>query len=212
MRGDQYAVGLAFVRDGFPQVGVLGCPNLPRAAGNRGCIFAATHKGGAFEHTLDGTLVRQISVVPVESAADAIMCQSLEAGHSRGDVIADIASSIGIVKPSVRMDSMCKYGSVACGDTSLYIRLPREGYVEWVWDHAAGAIILQEAGGLLTDLQGKPLDFTQGRSLSKNLGIVAACSPALHSAVVQSARALLKLPADDDSASDSAAAVGTSRM
>ena len=37
--------------------------------------------------------------------------------------------------------------------------------------HAAGALLVQEAGGIVTDLDGKPLDFTQGRTLAKNRGI-----------------------------------------
>jgi 3'(2'), 5'-bisphosphate nucleotidase len=57
-------------------------------------------------------------------------------------------------------------------------------YKEKIWDQAAGSIILEEAGGKITDLDGKPLDFTCGRSLTHNRGILAS-NKALHSAALQ---------------------------
>ena len=42
-----------------------------------------------------------------------------------------------------------------------------------MWDHAAGSIVLEEAGGSVTDLDGKKLDFMQGTKLLKNRGILA---------------------------------------
>ena len=42
-----------------------------------------------------------------------------------------------------------------------------------MWDHAAGSIFLEEAGGSVTDLDGKKLDFMQGTKLLKNRGILA---------------------------------------
>ena len=50
----------------------------------------------------------------------------------------------------------------------------KPNYKELIWDQAAGVIVLEEAGGRITDLAGKPLDFTQGRSLANNSGICAS--------------------------------------
>ncbi|MGN1274751.1 MAG: inositol monophosphatase family protein, partial [Thermoguttaceae bacterium] len=47
-------------------------------------------------------------------------------------------------------------------------------YKEKIWDQAAGSIILEEAGGRVTDLDGKPLDFSQGYTLKQNRGICAS--------------------------------------
>jgi 3'(2'), 5'-bisphosphate nucleotidase len=46
-------------------------------------------------------------------------------------------------------------------------------YREKVWDQAAGSLIVQEAGGTVTDLDGRALDFTRGRRLVNNRGICA---------------------------------------
>jgi len=74
------------------------------------------------------------------------------------------------------MDSQAKYSVMAAGDGDLLFRLltkAQPDYREKIWDHAAGSLIIEEAGGRVSDLMGRPLDFTQGRSLTNNVGIVA---------------------------------------
>jgi 3'(2'), 5'-bisphosphate nucleotidase len=63
----------------------------------------------------------------------------------------------------------------------------RPDYREKVWDQAAGAIVIEEAGGKVTDLDGKPLDFTQGRTLANNRGICAS-NGVLHKAALDALR------------------------
>jgi len=60
-------------------------------------------------------------------------------------------------------------------------------YREKIWDQAAGSIVLVEAGGQISDLDGKPLDFTSGRSLHNNRGILATNSQ-LHPAALAALR------------------------
>ncbi|HNO80254.1 MAG TPA: inositol monophosphatase family protein, partial [Phycisphaerae bacterium] len=79
----------------------------------------------------------------------------------------------------------CKYAVVARGDADVYLRLPpRPGYQERIWDHAAGAIIVTESGGTVTDVNGKALDFSRGSTLSENKGVIAT-SGAIHDRVVE---------------------------
>ena len=93
----------------------------------------------------------------------AVFCESVEAAHAAHSVQAGIASRLGITAPSFRIDSQCKYAVVARGEASIYLRLPRDtSYREKVWDHAAGALVLEEAGGRVSDLDGRPLDFSRG--------------------------------------------------
>ena len=102
-----------------------------------------------------------------------------------------IANKLGITKPSVRMDSQAKYGSIARGAGDLYLRLPvRKDYVEKIWDHAAGDLIVREAGGQVTDVEGKRLDFTQGRTLKENKGVIAAPKD-VHSHVIEAVKEVL---------------------
>lgn len=193
LRGGQYAVALGLMVDGDVKVGVLGCPNLPvddsepltedigadaTDAEGKGVLFAAVQGHGASSRPLQkGRLAKEtkIQMKPLSKISDATFCESVEAGHSSQGDAANIANALGITKPSVRMDSQAKYGSIARGAGDLYLRLPTsKTYVEKIWDHAAGDLIVREAGGQVTDVENKRLDFTQGRRLEANKGVVAA--------------------------------------
>ena len=67
----------------------------------------------------------------------------------------------------------------------LRIPAPRD-YLEKIWDHAAGTLIVEEAGGRVTDL-GKPFDFGCGRVLDCNGGVIAS-NGLVHDAVVEAGR------------------------
>ena len=96
----------------------------------------------------------------------------------------------------VRMDSQAKYAMVGGGEADVYLRLPtRTGYYEKVWDHAGGVLIVQEAGGTVTDLYGKPLDFSHGRELRQNRGVIAT-NGSLHAAVLEAAQAVVAMKAE----------------
>ncbi|KAI1846221.1 hypothetical protein JX265_010598 [Neoarthrinium moseri] len=192
LRGGQYAVCLALMVDGEVTVGVLGCPNLPvddsapltadigkdATDEGRGVVFSAVLGQGATSRPLTtGALAeqRKISMRPITEIAKATFCESVEAGHSSHGDQADIANKLGITSPSVRMDSQAKYASIARGAGDIYLRLPTsKTYQEKIWDHAAGDLIVREAGGQVTDIHGKRLDFTVGRTLANNKGVVAA--------------------------------------
>lgn len=52
------------------------------------------------------------------------------------------SQKLGVKAPPVRIDSQAKYGALSRGDGSIYLRFPRRGYVEKIWDHAAGYIVV----------------------------------------------------------------------
>ncbi len=58
------------------------------------------------------------------------------------------------------MDSMAKYAALASGAAELYPRNPSPKFgAQYYWDHAAGALLVEEAGGKITDLEGKPIEI-----------------------------------------------------
>ncbi|KAH7029500.1 3'-phosphoadenosine 5'-phosphatase [Microdochium trichocladiopsis] len=195
LRGGQYAVCLGLLVDGEVTVGVLGCPNLPvddsvsldgsmasgqtDEEGSKGVLFSAVLGQGATSRPLTtGALApeaKSISMNPISDTSAACFCESVEAGHSSHGDSAQIAALLGITKPSVRMDSQAKYASIARGAGDIYLRLPvSASYQEKIWDHAAGDLIVREAGGQVTDITGSRLDFGAGRTLKENKGVVAA--------------------------------------
>jgi 3'(2'), 5'-bisphosphate nucleotidase len=186
LRGEHYAIALALLREGEVVLGVLGCPQLPGPDGERGALLTAIRGRGAELWPLRaGGPARRIQVSPVEDASRARFCESVESGHSDQDRSALIARRLGIREDPVRVDSQAKYAIVAQGEASIYLRLPtRRDYREKIWDHAAGSIMVEEAGGRVSDVTGRPLDFSRGRRLEDNRGVVATNGP-IHDAVIR---------------------------
>ncbi len=195
LRRDQYAVSLALIVNGQITVSALACPNLPVAGESdeqRGVIFTAIKGQGARLHVLDRlhTPPQPVRVSRTANSADARFCESFESGHSAHDTSADIARHLGMTAPAVRLDSQAKYGVVARGGADIYLRMPtRADYQEKIWDHAGGVLVVEEAGGQVSDITGAPLDFTLGRTLAKNRGVVVT-NGLLHAAVIDAIRAV----------------------
>lgn len=194
VRQEQYAVCLALLDESARvQVAVIGCPNLKTDYKDHshdaalGALFSAVKGEGAFVESLfkDGESKTSISFNQHVTTADASFCESAETGHSNRPQQEAIAKELGIVKPPVRMDSQAKYCSVARGDGDIYLRLPVSlKYEEKIWDHAAGSLLVEEAGGVVSDCRGSSLDFSQGRTLKANKGVVVA-SKQLYPDVIQ---------------------------
>lgn len=195
LRGEQYAVALGLIERGEVVLGVLGCPNLPIGE-ERGALFTAVRGQRARAASLwsDDDLGEPISVGDIRRAADARFCESVESGHSDQDESARVALLLGIRTEPYRIDSQCKYAAVARNDASIYLRLPtRADYQEKIWDHAAGSLVVECAGGRVSDVDGRPLDFTQGRTLARNRGVVAT-SGAIHDEVIGALREVRESP------------------
>jgi len=190
LRGNQYAVALALIENGSVVLGILGCPNLPMTAqdnqSDKGCMLYAIQGEGAWMKNLnDGTDESHIFVDNIKDGGSARFCESFERAHASHDVHQRISSVLGITHPPLRLDSQVKYAAIARGDASIYFRLPRQkDYLEKIWDHAAGTIIVEEAGGKVTDFYGQPIDFSTGKKLQSNKGVLAT-NGHLHQVVLE---------------------------
>ncbi len=194
LRGDQYAIALALIEAGEVKLGVLACPALPldvtQPDGERGVLFVAVRGQGATLTSLQGGTSESVHVVSAKDTSCLCLTESVESRHGNLPLQRAIAQAVGLTAPPLQMDSQVKYGAVARGEAALYLRLTWAefpDYRENIWDHAAGAIVLEEAGGRVTDIDGKPLDFTSGAKLINNQGIVAS-NGALHEAVLAALR------------------------
>ncbi|CAG8825527.1 17220_t:CDS:2, partial [Dentiscutata erythropus] len=125
---EQFCIGLALIIDGNVCLGILGCPNLPvdlkKPESEKGCLFVA----------IKGQEETQIRLADILSLSAASFCESVVAEHSLHYDAAKIASLLGITKPPLCIDSMCKYCAVARGDVDIYLRLPvHVDYEENIW-------------------------------------------------------------------------------
>lgn len=197
LRGDQYAVALALVENGVVQLGLLGCPNLDasgRPGRGAGLIAAAARGKGAWARPLEGGAWTRLHVSQ-RPQRDARVLRSFEKAHTNASETDLIMQAMGIEASAITMDSQAKYAVLASGHAEMLLRLlnpGKESYKERIWDQAAGSILLEEAGGRITDLRGERLDFSQGRSLARNTGVLAT-NGALHDAALQAVRTVCGL-------------------
>eukprot|EP00892_Ulva_mutabilis_P010106 jgi/Ulvmu1/7468/UM037_0011.1 len=201
----QYSVCLGMIQDGEPVLGVLGCPNMPldkfgtddggpspdagTVRDGYGTIFAALKSQGTFEGPLNSTECpsKQLQAAELPSIQDALFMESYDSRHSRHTVTSSIATTLELANPPLRLDSQCKYGLLARGDGNIFMRFPDPSYREKIWDHVPGVVVFQEAGGVVTDGTGVPLDFGLGRYLDGMQKGIVASTPAVHAKVIEAA-------------------------
>ncbi len=180
LRGDQYAIALALIEDGQVRLGVLGCPNLSDAyrpdIGGPGSVVIAARGEGAWTTSMASALeFDRLTVSERQDPSQARLLRSFEAQHTNVRHVDQLVESLAIQAKPVLMDSQAKYAILASGKADVLIRLvpfERPDYREKIWDLAAGSIVVEEAGGKVTDLHGKRLDFSAGREMLNNRGVL----------------------------------------
>ncbi|HSQ34639.1 MAG TPA: inositol monophosphatase family protein, partial [Candidatus Binatia bacterium] len=152
-----------------------GCPNLPAAPGG-GMLFWAMPGQGSWRLPGRGGNPEPIRTSTATDPRRMRFVESYESSHSDKDCQLEISRRLRISRPPEQMDSQVKYGIVAAGTAEIYLRIPHPAtpdYREKIWDHAAGSVIVEEAGGTVSDIEGKKLDFSAGKTLGLNRGILA---------------------------------------
>jgi 3'(2'), 5'-bisphosphate nucleotidase len=194
LRGQHFAVCLAWVQDGQPRVGVVGCPRTP--AGAEGPIDALDEIGSIVgtdgrdawlaAATTDAAR-RRLADLPQPPAQPRVV-RSVEADHGRADQVDAVLQRLGAAPP-IGVDGQVKYALVSRGRADLYLRMPRSlQRRDPVWDHAAGVAVATAVGARVTDLHGRALDFSRGPTLADNFGIVCA-HPDLHARALEAVAA-----------------------
>lgn len=192
LRGDQFAIAVALIIDGLPVLAALACPLLPidpvHPDGERGVLALAQRGQGATIEPLRDGPSRPLRVSSERNIALVRLLESVESQHTDHSFSAQVLAAAGVMGQSVRMDSQAKYIALADARAEIYLRQsPGVGYAEKVWDHAAGVLIVEEAGGRVTDLDGCPLDFSRGARLDANRGILAT-NGSMHNVLLEAVR------------------------
>jgi 3'(2'), 5'-bisphosphate nucleotidase len=188
VRGDQYVVALALIVGGRVEIGLLGCPELSLGDARRdavGAIVYAVRNRGAFAGSLGGDEFAPLRVSARREPRLARVLRSFESDHIDIKTFNETIRTLGIEAAPTLMDSQAKHAVIAAGQAELLIRLPatRE-FRDKIWDQAAGSLIIEEAGGRVTDMRGNSLDFGTGRMLVRNEGVLAS-NGHLHAAALE---------------------------
>jgi 3'(2'), 5'-bisphosphate nucleotidase len=192
LRGEQFAVAIGLAVDNVLTVGALACPKFPLHADSAdeevGLVLSAVRGQGATAEPLAGGDAWPLNVSATTQPAEARAVRSVEAAHNDPTAVNETLAALGVTQAALRMDSQAKYAAVADGRAEVYLRtMSSPDYRERVWDHAAGALIVSEAGGTVTDLYGQPLDFSRQPRLEDNRGVLATNSH-LHAATLDALR------------------------
>jgi HAL2 family 3'(2'),5'-bisphosphate nucleotidase len=189
LRGEQFAIALALIVEGEVKLGILGCPSLtlPDQQSNQGYLFFAVKNQGTQLLNVESGETRKVNCSSISDPKMMRFVESSESSHSNLDLQLQIARALGMERDPVRLDSQVKYGIVATGNAEIYLRIPNPktpDYREKIWDHAAGSLVVGEAGGVVTDISGKKLDFNAGKTLKNNSGVFASV-PSVHNRILK---------------------------
>ena len=188
LRGEQFAIALALIVEGEVKLGILGCPNLtlPDQQSSQGYLFFAVKNQGTQLLNVESGETQKVNCSSISDPKMMRFVESYESSHSNLDLQLQIARTLEMEQDPVRLDSQVKYGIVATGNAEIYLRIPNPktpDYREKIWDHAAGSLVVEEAGGVVTDISGKKLDFSAGKTLKNNSGVFASV-PTIHSRIL----------------------------
>lgn len=147
--GDEWTVSIALVEDGRPIAGTVYCPR-------RDEMFAARQGGGT---RLNRSVVSVSNKVDMDGA-------SLTGPHSI--VANNEIQAAGFEAGEVLRSLAYRLAMVACGRAD--VGAARGGPSDW--DLAAADLLVQEAGGKLTDLSGRGLIYNQQKT--RHPALVAA--------------------------------------
>ncbi|PIQ86602.1 MAG: 3'(2'),5'-bisphosphate nucleotidase [Candidatus Omnitrophica bacterium CG11_big_fil_rev_8_21_14_0_20_45_26] len=181
LRGGHYAVALALIEDGEVTVAALGCPTIAKGRHfdyeGPGSLIFAVKKEGAWVNQIQFVKEwERLHASERSSIEEGVLVRSYEGKHTDHLKTDRMMRSLGMKQKPIGMDSLAKYALVASGEADILMRVPapdHRDYRENIWDQASGALIVEEAGGKITDLDGKHLDFSCGKKLLKNTGILA---------------------------------------
>ena len=184
LRGGRSAVALALIQDGAVMTGILGCPHLSlrgRSISREGAeahdpgLAVAVRGRGAWWVIPRAREITRLSVSGLTNPSQARVLHSVETAHSDVAQLESLLCALGSNVTPLLLDSQAKHVVLAARRADLLLRFPTDPSAhDAVWDHAAGALLVSEAGGRVSDLAGRPLDFSAGRRLVRNSGLLAS--------------------------------------
>ena len=148
-RNGEFTVNIALIEQGEPVMGVVLAPVTEE-------LFVAARGHGAWWQVQQDAEWERISVRPL--ANPPVAAGSRSHGGSAEVVMRRLLGEEYVLHP---LGSSLKFCLIARGAADVYLR--RGPTSEW--DTAAAQCVLEEAGGAVLDLTGRPLRYNRGESL-----------------------------------------------
>lgn len=141
---DEFTVNIALIKDGRSVLGVVYAPAL-------GELYAGHGPGTAVKWRDETDADKEISVRPYPKGGMTVVASRSYGDDERLDKFLESFK----VEKVIKRGSSLKICAIAAGKADIY---PRLGPT-CEWDTAAGDAVLQAAGGVITDVNGKPLQY-----------------------------------------------------
>jgi len=188
-----YAVGVGVLERGQLTGAIMAAPGYGDSDSDDGGVIFIAQDGQATMEPIAGGAPQPIHPSLRTDPASMHIVQSYEKEHVSKSRLQRVYERAGLAQARLTdLDSMEKYGLIACGDADVLMRLPQRGSTRphMIWDHAAGSALVLAAGGRVTDIDGQPLRFDQGRALPHS-GMIASSGGDLHDRLVAAAQAVM---------------------
>ncbi|CAK7262666.1 hypothetical protein SEPCBS119000_000089 [Sporothrix epigloea] len=217
LRREMYAINVALLVDGQQTVSVVACPLLcPDEGGNdktfltndsldptgRGSLLFAVKGHGAYVRPLfegkglgiaTDAAPRRLLPAVASQLLRPVTCFHLQES-ALDDVHRSIAQRLNIAFPgNDLLGWVPRWALLATGHANMtvWVYRRRDRHAK-IWDHAGAMLLFAETGGVVTDVDGRPIDLLAGRSLTRNFGFVAAPTAESHALVLQAVREVLR--------------------
>ncbi|HEY9691973.1 MAG TPA: inositol monophosphatase family protein [Oculatellaceae cyanobacterium] len=146
----EYAIHIALVHQGRPVLAVVAWPEAEK-------LFYAIKDGGTFEETRDGS-TNQVQVSDRNSLADLTLVVSRTHRDQRFN---QLLQQLPCQNQRAVGSVGCKVATIVEQKADIYISISGKSAPK-DWDMAAPELILTEAGGKFTHVDGQPLKYNQG--------------------------------------------------
>ncbi|AFZ11067.1 inositol monophosphatase [Crinalium epipsammum PCC 9333] len=146
----EYAIHIALVHQGRPVLAVVAWPEAEK-------LFYAIKNGGTFEETRDGSTT-QVQVSDRNSLADLTLVVSRTHRDQRFN---QLLQQLPCQNQRAVGSVGCKVATIVEQKADVYISISGKSAPK-DWDMAAPELILTEAGGKFTHVDGQPLKYNQG--------------------------------------------------
>lgn len=170
-KNGEFSVMIGLVEGTRPIIGVVHQPTV-------GIVYYAEKGKGAYQQTGSEKPAR----MHVSQTRDVTKANMLISRHHLRKKELEIAKNLGITNLQSAGSAGLKAGLIASGQAELFLIT---GGNSGEWDSCAADIIISEAGGMITDMNGDTLIYN--KPILKNPRGIVVSNGAIHSLVIQAA-------------------------
>lgn len=164
-----FASAVSLIYEDKPILAVMACPCTDRHTFK---IYSAAKNYGV---SLFGTAIETRHYLKSGETLTGKFCEaSLAARNQQHHATRLLSLSLPGQPQACRVDSQYKYAMVAEGAVDFFIRYPFAISQARAWDHAPGAFLVEESGGVVSDIFGNSLNYRREDFILENHPIILA--------------------------------------